>query len=272
MRLFRTILTVFTGLFALMQTLSGQSSLQTPMLADSLITQFNIRMVTQDAFNAGMGSLPYSSKTELYDVSGRVRQRINTHFKFYRSVETLKYNDKKKRITVYTLRYDWRPKSGGQAADTTIKHEKEQYQANGSSVRQSKYSRNLAKASRSAFDSLGRLMLKTDSVKCGNVYSRYCYDQKGRLCSITRSRSYHHHPAVIFGIDSFEYDISNRISKTIKCSSFSSAPLTHHYEIISVYTYNDTGLPTEMRVYTRFKNPDKDPELSIVYKYRYNYY
>ena len=272
MRLFRNISNVFFGLFVFIQTLSGQNRLQTPLLPDSLVIKHNIRRVTQDAFNTGQSGLPYYSKTEVFDLRGRVLQRISTHFKFYRSVETLKYNDKKQRITIYTLRHDWRIKPGGQAADTTIKHDKARYYANGSSVHQSKNSRNLAKASRSAFDSLGRLMLKTDSVKCGNVYSRYRYDQAGRLCSITRSRSHHSHPAVIFATDSFEYDHRNRISKTISCSSFSGVPIKHHYETVSVYTYNDTGLPTEMRVYTRFKNPDKDPELSIVYKYLYTFY
>lgn len=248
-------------------SLKAQHNPLNKMLEDSVILKHKIKQVKETGW--GNDTLVFWTTIEDFDNTGRIIHRTSINHSYHKALNEFVYNDEKKTLKVNTVFKEWmpRPKKG----DTAIKRSTQAYTLKGEPLKK-KVMQLRDYPARYEYDNNGRIASKTDTIKCGHIYTHYNYDSEGKITELRYSEDYHERDRGLTAIDSFFYNNRKQVIKTARYSNFNkeSGNAGHYSEVI--FKYNDAGLLIEKTTFSRYFSLIDSNGSGTKYTYDYAFY
>ena len=228
------------------------------MAADSMIQKLHIKEAVQWS-NGNVDVI------ESYGPDSRITQRIVFNDPLWKSVTTFQFKGKRaieKRV-FYNYKYNRNCRC---SKDTVVTESKEIYRP--SRKEKKKIEDTLA------YDSLGRLSMRTVIGKCNVARVYYTYGVNGKVSALRDYDSYHHSTPKLRFMDSFEYHESGILKRQISYSFYEEHEgiVQSHHQEETIYTYSDSGLLIEKIIVSIWPfNKDNAP-YTTHYTYVYEFY
>ena len=267
---------LFTFIFALtiMHETLGQAQLPRQITPDSIVKKLHIRQVTENWFTGVGDDHPANTTYELFDESGNRIQRVHINYFYHKFINNYSYDRKKGVVVDKEEYYDWNPYREKNKGDTVLKKSRHKYPVAAKKDAKSKAAGINEFSSGRIYDTEGKLIQQTDSIKFMYETTYYTYNNNGQLNEKKQFISRFSEKPQLNRIDSFFYNTnSTLISKEINYFDIKTTgdKIIYDRVVERRYTYNVQGLVIEKEVEEKYLSLNRSSKPSF-YKYEYRFF
>ena len=267
----RTVLLTLMFSLSTLCGLMGQGPGQ--IIADSVVKKMKIRQVTENWFTNLNETKPANTTYEIFDSAGNRLQRVHINYFYHKFVNNYSYNYKKGIIIEQQEYFDWNPYREKNKGDTILKRSTHKYAITAKNKKNSRGGIDRF-TPRLLYDTAGKLVQRTDSIKFGYQTTHFSYNDNGQLIERKISVSRFSATPRLESIDSLFYvGNTHLVNKEISYYNIkeNGGQLIYDRMVETRYSYNEYGLPDSKEVFDRYLTIDNKTGPSK-FKYHYSFF
>lgn len=263
-----------TFILAITSKALGQNPFPRTILVDSLVRNYKIKQVTEHWFLDTLKSSSANTTIENYNSIGQITDRIYINYLHHKFVDSYTYHPLKKEVTEIRVFYNWNHHIEKRKGDTIVKKTVTTYDMITGNIAHSKSSLFESYVPKFNYDTNGRIVMRTDTLKLGHLFTYYSYNNKGK---VLERKQYTKHPNKEMRlnlVDSFFYNEQGLLTKELSFGDIETVGETWNFGNISSSTmrYYPNGLLAEKRCLSQYPKVHHSENTPTVYRYEYVFY